>query len=95
MNGMLQTASWLLQVCPATVPKHFVFKKATAEQHCELMGYQRVTDPKTGKEGFELPDRYMQRVGGYMAFYAAVMQSEQWPLQSPTGVYSAWQYMAR
>ena len=72
-----------------------MFKKATAGQHYELMRYQKVTDAKTGKEGFELPDRYLQRVGGYMAFYAAIMQSEQWPLRHPAGVGSAWQYMSR
>jgi len=83
------------QVCPLTVPKYHMFKKATAEQHYDQMAYHKVTDPKTGKEGYELPDRYLQRVGGFVAFYAALMQSELWPLRSPSGISSAWQYMAR
>ncbi|DBA95711.1 hypothetical protein WJX82_007603 [Trebouxia sp. C0006] len=85
----------LHEVCPLTVPKYHMFKKATAEQHYEQMGYHKVTDPKTGKEGYELPDRYLQRVGGFVTFYAALMQSELWPLRSPNGISSAWQYMAR
>ena len=72
-----------------------MFKKATAEQHYEQMGYQKVVDPKTGKEGYESPDRYLQRLGGYVSFYAALVQSEQWPLRNPAGISSAWQYMAR
>lgn len=83
------------QVCPLTVPKYHMFKKATAEQHYDQMGYYKVTDPKTGKEGYELPDRYLQRVGGFVTFYAALMQSELWPLRSPNGISSVWQYMAR
>lgn len=59
------------------------------------MGYQKAVDPKTGKEGFELPDRYLQRAGGYMAFYAAVLQSQQWPLSHPCGISAAWQFLAR
>ena len=78
-----------------TVPKYHMFRKATADLHYQQMGYEKVTDPKTGKEGFEMPDRYLQRLGGFVAFYAALMQSEQWPLRSPVGVSSAWQYMAR
>ncbi|DBA75864.1 TPA: hypothetical protein ACH3X1_010262 [Trebouxia sp. C0004] len=85
----------LHEVCPLTVPKYHMFKKATAEQHYDQMGYHKVTDPKTGKEGYELPDRYLQRVGGFVAFYAALMQSDLWPLSSPSGISSAWQYMAR
>ena len=85
----------LVQVCPLTVPKYHMFKKTTADQHYELMGYEKAADPKTGKERFELPDRYLQRVGGYIAFYAAVMQSEQWPLRHPNGISAAWQFLAR
>ncbi|KAA6424922.1 MAG: Nuclear-export-signal (NES)-containing polyadenylated-RNA export factor (ISS) [Trebouxia sp. A1-2] len=85
----------LHEVCPLTVPKYHMFKKATAEQHYDQMGYYKVTDPKTGKEGYELPDRYLQRVGGFVTFYAALMQSELWPLRSPNGISSVWQYMAR
>lgn len=72
-----------------------MFKKATADQHYEMMGYQKASDTKTGKEAFELPDRYLQRVGGYMVFYAAVMQSEQWPLRHPCSISAAWQFLAR
>ena len=72
-----------------------MFKTATADQHYQMMGYQKATDPVTGKEGFELPDRYLQRVGGYVAFYAAIMQSEQWPLTHPHGISAAWQFLAR
>ncbi len=78
-----------------TVPKYHLFKKATADQHYQQMAYQTVTDPKTGKEGYEMPDRYLQRLAGFLAFYAAVMQSELWPLRHPMGVDSAWQYIAR
>ena len=72
-----------------------MFKKSTADQHYKMMGYEKAPDPKTGKEGFELADRYLQRVGGYMVFYAALTQSQQWPLRHPCGISAAWQFVAR
>ena len=95
MAAEIPLIALLVQVCPLTVPKYHMFKKATADQHYEIMGYQKAPNPKTGKEGFELPDRYLQRVGGYMVFYAAVMQSEQWPLRHPCSISAAWQFVAR
>ena len=77
------------------VPKVYTSSKAAAEQYFEHMGYHKSQDPKTGKEGFEATDRYLQRLGGCVAFYAAIMASERWPPQAPLGISSAWQYMAR
>ena len=90
-----QACCTVVQGCPLIVPKVYSSSKAAANQYFERMGYQKTQDPKTGKEGFETADRYTQRLGGCVAFYAAVMASERWPPQAPLGINSAWQYMAR
>lgn len=57
------------------------------------MRFQEGQDAKTGQVVFEKADLYMKRNSGFIAFYAALMQSDR--RGNPLGLDSAWKYIAR
>ena len=82
-----------VQVCPLSVPKSYVAVKGAQKQYHKHMRFQEGQDPKTGKVTFEKAEPYMRRNSGFIAFHAALMQSDR--PGNPVGLDSAWKYLAR
>ena len=82
-----------VQVCPLAVPKYYLAVKGAQKQYHKLMCFQEGQDPKSGQVTFEKAELYMRRNSGFIAFYAALMQSLR--PGNPVGLDGAWKYLAR
>ena len=94
LNLWMDTTCLLdVQVCPLSVPKCYLAVKGAQKQYHKLMRFQEGQDLKTGKVSFEKVEPYMRRNSGFIAFHAALMQSDR--PGNPVGLDSAWKYLAR
>ena len=75
------------------VPKCYLAVKGAQKLYHKLMRFQEGQDPKSGQVTFEKAEPYMRRNGGFIAFYAALMQSLR--PGNPVGLDGAWKYLAR
>ena len=82
-----------VQVCPLSVPKCYLAVKGAQKQYHKHMRFQEGQDLKTGKVIFEKAEPYVRRNSGFIAFHAALMQSDR--PGNPVGLDNAWKYLAR
>lgn len=83
----------LHKACPLSVPAYPLHRKGSpTDEYLRSLGYRDV-DAAEGGQRLELPDEFVDRMQGYVLFYAALVQSE-YP-GHPHGLPHAWAYVAR
>ena len=81
------------EVCVNAVPKYYPFvqgRYASDGEYYDLMGYVK-PDDSTG--AYETTDAYVDRMTGFMLFYAAFLQVD--APNHPHGMDAAWRWLAR